>query len=256
MSQEKRKRIHLIYGCAATVLLLALGVALIVSCLDIYNSGAHPYSPASIGSHFDRIAVLVYVCIAVVLGGIVLNLALPQAEKRPQALRDELAALNKLKAKITLTADSATAAGKELKYRRGIRFITGLIFVALMIYPAIYFANGNNFTITDLSRDIIHAVLIVMIPSVIGLLLCFFCAVLETRSVRREIAIYKTAAADGKSQTPSPVNRKDQKKWLTVIRCAIAIAGICFVVLGILNGGMKDVFDKAVAICTECIGLG
>ncbi len=40
------------------------------------------------------------------------------------------------------------------------------------------------------------------------------------------------------------------------LRLFILSLGIVFVVIGISNGGMRDVFAKAVAICTECIGLG
>ena len=31
---------------------------------------------------------------------------------------------------------------------------------------------------------------------------------------------------------------------------------IVFIVLGVMNGGLRDVLVKAVNICTECIGLG
>ena len=33
-------------------------------------------------------------------------------------------------------------------------------------------------------------------------------------------------------------------------------AGVLLTVLGVLNGGARDVFAKAVRICSECIGLG
>ena len=39
-------------------------------------------------------------------------------------------------------------------------------------------------------------------------------------------------------------------------RVGVAVVGVVLVVVGILNGGMQDVFAKAVKICTECIGLG
>ena len=38
--------------------------------------------------------------------------------------------------------------------------------------------------------------------------------------------------------------------WLILIAAAGLIAA------GILNGGLHDVFIKAIYICTECIGLG
>jgi hypothetical protein len=31
---------------------------------------------------------------------------------------------------------------------------------------------------------------------------------------------------------------------------------VAFLILGIFNGGAEDVLKKAIAICTECIGLG
>jgi len=41
-----------------------------------------------------------------------------------------------------------------------------------------------------------------------------------------------------------------------VIRIVILAAAIILIVLGIMNGGMRDVLIKAIYICTECIGLG
>ena len=37
---------------------------------------------------------------------------------------------------------------------------------------------------------------------------------------------------------------------------ALFILGLALVVLGILNGGARDVLAKAIRICSECIGLG
>jgi len=41
-----------------------------------------------------------------------------------------------------------------------------------------------------------------------------------------------------------------------IFRILLLATAVCFMVLGVLNGGMRDVFVKAVNICTECIGLG
>ena len=48
----------------------------------------------------------------------------------------------------------------------------------------------------------------------------------------------------------------DNIYFVWVVRCAVAVIGVAFVVLGVLNGGMEDVLGKAIRICTECIGLG
>lgn len=259
MSQEKIKKIHLIYGCIAAVLIVALGIALILSCLNIYNSGPRPYTPESIGTHFQRIAVLAYVCIAVALGGIILNLALPTEKQKPKANRDVLEAMNRLKTKAPeLSEQSAQAARKEQHNRLLYRLGTALIFAALMVYPAIYFMDGSHFTITSLNEDIRNAVCIALIPAFAGLMLCFVCSLLEIRSISRETDIYKKAIADAKgTATPSHENTTSHKlNTILITRCVLLGVAVCFIVLGILNGGMKDVLDKAVAICTECIGLG
>lgn len=256
MPQEKIKKIHLIYGCIAAVLIIALGIALILSCLDIYNSGARPYSPESIGLRFQNIALLAYVCIAIAVGGIILGLALPLDQKKPKPVKDELVLLEKAKAKAGACPAEAVA---EQKKRLVFRIGTAAAFAVLMVYPAIYFMNPAHFTIASLNEDIAKAVTIALVPAAIGLLLCFVCSLLESKSIAKETEIYKKAAAQNKGQapnTPVAADNKDSKKTLTAVRCGLLVLAVCLIVMGIFNGGMKDVLDKAVAICTECIGLG
>jgi hypothetical protein len=249
----------LIYGCIVAVLIVALGIALILSCLDIYNSGPRPYTPESIGLRFSRIAILVYSCLTLVVGGILLDLILPAREKKPKVIKDELALMEKAKAKsLILDTENIEAIKKEQKYRLILRVGTTVIFAVLMIYPAIYFMDGSHFTIETLNHDIRNAVCITLIPAVIGLLLCYICSELERKSISRETDVYKKAAMDAKGTTSPSVPANSPKKFNAIIitRCVLLGVAICFIVIGIFNGGMKDVLDKAIAICTECIGLG
>lgn len=49
----------------------------------------------------------------------------------------------------------------------------------------------------------------------------------------------------------------DKKKHLSAkIYILIYLAGLILIIVGIYNGGLKDVLIKAANICTECIGLG
>ena len=43
------------------------------------------------------------------------------------------------------------------------------------------------------------------------------------------------------------------RSGLRLVLYAVAVA---FIVLGVMNGGLRDVLVKAINICTECIGLG
>ena len=40
------------------------------------------------------------------------------------------------------------------------------------------------------------------------------------------------------------------------LRAALYAAAVVLIVLGVMNGGRRDVLVKAIQICTECIGLG
>ena len=234
------------------MLIIALGIALILSCLDIYNSGARPYTPESIGLRFQNIALLAYACIAIAVGGIILGLALPLDQKKPKSVKDDLALMEKAKAKAGTCPAEAVA---EQKKRLGLRIGTAIAFAGLMVYPAIYFMNPAHFSITSLNEDIAKAVTIALVPAAIGLLLCFVCSMLESKSIAKETEIYKKASTENKANVASPEN-VPAKSYLTAIRCGLLVLAVCLIVMGIFNGGMKDVLDKAVAICTECIGLG
>ncbi len=50
--------------------------------------------------------------------------------------------------------------------------------------------------------------------------------------------------------------KKGKKAGVITLRVLLAAVGVALVVLGIFNGGMKDVLLKAINICTQCIGLG
>ena len=41
-----------------------------------------------------------------------------------------------------------------------------------------------------------------------------------------------------------------------MLRGVLLVLALGLIVLGVLNGGARDVLAKAVRICSECIGLG
>lgn len=51
-------------------------------------------------------------------------------------------------------------------------------------------------------------------------------------------------------------NAAPEGKAVTAVRCAVLALAAVLIVLGVANGGMKDVLIKAIKICTECVGLG
>jgi hypothetical protein len=266
MSNETKGRIHLIYGIILSVLILAVGVCFALSCISIYQSGASPFTRESISTHFARIAIPTYICIAGVIGGAVLSLALPVDGGKVKSRRDPEAALSKLAARLDLSACDETVAGsirKERKWRRAVTVILWVL-VGITLVPALMWCvNPAHFSIENLSEDIKTAALFILPCAAVSLGLLTGERLLRHASVARETATVKAALVAMKGTAkPTEKANPDKKKWSSDprfvwgVRGAILVVGVVFIVLGVCNGGMADVLGKAIRICTECIGLG
>lgn len=251
----KAKKLHLIYGWVVTALLIAVGIALIASCLSIYHSGDRPYSPTSIAQQFQKISLLVYISLAAVLGGIVLRLALPAEAARPKATPSPWMQLTRQQAKAgSLTSPFAESAAKEQALRKRIKRIALAAYIILMIYPLRYLLDSSNFTVENLNSDIVKALAMALLPAVLGLCGCFICRHFCDKSLLREVTVWKDAIAAGAYTTQAQGSSKNIK--VNTIRTVILVLAAGLIIAGIFNGSAADVLLKAIAICTECIGLG
>ncbi|MBQ4112780.1 MAG: hypothetical protein IJD38_08295 [Clostridia bacterium] len=264
MSQKTKERIHLVYGIILSVLILTVGVCFALSCLSIYRSGSSPFTKESISVHFHRIAIPVYICIAGVIGGGILSLALPVTEGKVRSRRHPEDALEKLSARLDLSScdeDTATAIRDERIRRRRVTAIFGFLAGITLIPALIWCVNPAHFSIENLNTDIKTAAALVLPCTAVALGLWVATVLLRGASISRETAAVKAALASGKGKTPEksvPEQRKltADPRFLWGVRGLILAVGVLFIVLGILNGGMADVLGKAIRICTECIGLG
>ena len=251
MTQDKIKRVHRFYSWGLAAILVVIGVLVVLSCLDIYNSGPRSYSADAIALRFRRIAVPVYIGIAGIIGGIALNILLPLPSQRSKSLITPRETMLRLRQRV-----SVPPVQKECRLRLVLRVITTVVFVGLMVYPAIYYLLPGGFTVEHLNSDVIRAVTVTMIPAAVGLALCWGCQLLLNASYRREAAIYKQALVDGQRAVKPEIEETKCCRSLPWVRIALVTVAVIFIIVGIFNGGAEDVLKKAIAICTECIGLG
>ena len=266
MSTKTKGRIHLVYGICLGAMIVAVGVCFALSCLSIYESGDSPFTRESISVHFSRIAVPTYICIAGVIGGAILSLALPVDGGKVKSRRDPEAALSKLAARLDLSGcDEAVAVSirRERKWRRAVTVILWVLAGITLVPALMWCVDPAHFSIEDLNTDIKTAALFILPCTAVSLGLLTGERLLRHASVARETATVKAALAAVKGGAPAPKNGKsDKKNWASDprfvwgVRGAILVVGIVFIVLGVRNGGMADVLGKAIRICTECIGLG
>lgn len=251
MTQDKIKRVHRFYSWGLAVILIIVATLVILSCLDLYGGVRNSFTPEAIASHYRSVAIPIYIAVAGIIGGIILNLFLPLPRQRTKSVISPRETMLRMRQKV-----SVPPVQREHKLRKVLSIVTAVLFVGLMIYPIIYLLTPGHFTKNDPNPRIALAAAITLVPALIGLALCWCCQLLLNASYQRETAIYKQALIDGQraekvQETKSA--RSFNKRWVQI---PLIVVAIIFVVIGIINKGATDVLYKAVVICTECIGIG
>ena len=61
---------------------------------------------------------------------------------------------------------------------------------------------------------------------------------------------------EGRSKIIKFKKIRNEKLIINIIRTCIIVIAIVFIIVGVVAGGPQRVYQKAINICTECIGLG
>lgn len=257
MSEKTVRTIRLVAGITLSVLLVVSGLLLILSCISIYQSGDRPFTPVSIGTHFAAIQVPLYVTLAAIVAGIVLHLCLPLEPEKKRIVHDRRATLARLARRADTTDPAYAEIAKKETRLRTLLTLGAVIVTLLCTVPFLIHLFTYGFT-ADYNASVIAAMPTLLIASFAGVAAGTAWMLLRDASlVRQTDALKRVLSQGGKAPTDVAPQAPTRKNTLTVaLRIGILAAGIVLLVLGILNGGMADVLDKAINICTECIGLG
>ena len=107
----------------------------------------------------------------------------------------------------------------------------------------------------------INAMLFILPCAVIGLASIYATVMICNASYVRELEVVKKALRSSQQsavngQQSANAKSEQNEKMLLGARLTILVLAVTFITIGIFNGGMADVLQKAINICTECIGLG
>lgn len=261
MSQEKLRKLHLIYGIMLSTLIIVTGICFIVSCVDIYRSGNRPFTYESINEHFMAIIVPVILCIVGIVGGMIISF-FPLEKPKIKGIIDTGITLKKMSAKIDISkCDEETQ--KQITKERKLRLFSNIFcidaIIVSLIVSLIYTLNKNNFPAADINGEMINAMLFVIPCTIVSLASIFATILIGNASYVRELNLVKASFKIAKKDDISSQQIADSdqhEKMLFGVRLTIFVLAVAFIVIGIFNGGMADVLQKAINICTECIGLG
>lgn len=274
MAENTGRRIRLIYGICLTVLTVAVGALFIGQVWSIFLLGEKSFTVENISAHFAAIALPVWAWVAAVVLGGALSAVFPDQPQKPKAYVETQLLLSRLRRRVA-EDESLTEAKKQANFRIALGWVcVGLCAVATGVCLAVLLDptytprfNSEFFKGHDGAAD--RLVRIVPWIAAAFVAACLVSFALE-RSRKREIKLLKEAVARKKAQNGSaaPVQKTVKQRFcdkfavlrspkvLLVARIGLCVVGIALFVVGIFDGGMADVFEKAKNICTQCIGLG
>ncbi len=248
---------------AATSLLCA--IAFSIACVQIYRSGDRPFTPESIGEAWKTCAIFFYLTIALALGTGMLHLLYPAPARKQKGVIFPELRLGKVKARLARKQYSDALIlplTKHEVYLRSMRITAAAICMLSAAYPLVYLNNLNNFTSIDaqLNKQVLDAVIPSLCFAAAALGYCYAVRLLADISTERAIVYAKAIMllpAPAAEKKPSGKQEKGLPAYTTfVLRAVLLVAAVGMILAGILNGSANDVLQKAIKICTECIGLG
>jgi hypothetical protein len=126
-----------------------------------------------------------------------------------------------------------------------------------MLPVLLYMINGDHFQNGDL-EEMISGVAVHVFPWIILGLACLLVSeILQGRSIQREYdAIMERIKEEKAAGIKAEPKEKQLEKSRALLRAILLVVAVVFILAGIRNGSMNAVINKAIRICTECVGLG
>ncbi|MBR4458933.1 MAG: hypothetical protein IKS31_08240 [Clostridia bacterium] len=149
------------------------------------------------------------------------------------------------------------AAKKEQAFRRRIAVLAGTVIALCAWLAAVWLLDGEHFADRD-PEEVMGPLLIhVLPPTALALAGVYLTSCILDSSREREIAVLTAEPRmRGAQKVRVPMEGVRETERLCLVRGLLFGLAAALILLGVLNGGMRDVLIKAINICTECIGLG
>lgn len=252
MNEKRLKLIHTVCGIVISAALIAAAICLIVSAYTIYKSGDKPYTPESIKTEYAKIAIPLWAADIAVLAGIIINVALPLPKTKEKSAKDPFVTLRILQKKLPGNC-THNGIAHQRNLRKVARTVCAILCLNAFIPSIIILYDFDSFTVANLTPALLRVVYALLSGVIASGAFIFILSVIERKSAVCEIEWTKIAIPEVES-TETAVVKKESKAQ--IIRLVLLCVACILIIIGITQNGFYDVLQKAIRICTECIGLG
>lgn len=275
MLESNSKKIRLWSEIALSVITVILGIVFICIVADIYYSGKGTdviYSPEIVKARLLPLIAPLVIWVLGVIACFVLSIFFPSYEKKGSKVSTR-EKINKLKDKLPSSGNENYE--KEKKFYNGFERIRCTLYIlatAFSIVSAIitiiYISTVSYFAEKEINEGVLDLVRICGPFILVSFLLFAIAVVYEIITAKFELSAMTKMMVHGKGNAHIEsiiqksiksvrfISAKHNAQIVWGVRGIVITVALVFIVLGILNGGVEDVWSKAINICTECIGLG
>ncbi len=255
MTNNKVLLARRIYNILHSISIIVAGIFLMAGCLSIYTLGDQPYSRQVVAETFTKIAVPVYLCLALTIISFIWDFIIPSKSEKEKKFIPYSHILNRLNTKKDLSNCDEAVLNTIYKERKNRKLHTIIRTIIICISGAVFLAyalNSNNYE-TDINASVIKAMLVLIPCMIVPFIYSVFTAYHNEKSLKKEIELMKKAPS---KENAEEIEVKNDKRVVHVVRYGLLFIGVGILLYGYLAGGTADVLTKAINICTECIGLG
>ena len=249
-----------ILAIATMVCAILLGIMFIICTAHLYFTGGDtPYSAERVGGYLKVVAIPSFVTIALMIAGFVYAYVTDAKEDELTARTDSelLESFASRYEFASFDEETRSEINKIKKKQSVVDFITAEVSALCFVFIIDYFLFIADFSVDNLSADVMAAFAVVLPLSAIAVAIHIPRIYMAEKSSALELSLLKKSIKEQGAPAVSKKTSDDKKKdYSAYIKCALVVIAVAFVIVGAFNGGMVDVLQKAVKICTECIGLG
>lgn len=265
---NKTELIRKIYAIAIGVFVVAMGIALICVAANIYYSGRGTgviFTREIVANRLQAMAIP----FIVLIGAIAVGAIFPLYEVKAKFSSEN--AVRLLSSKLPESGEGEEYEAAAAKYKKlkniqlGVWLGEGALLLGCTIAVLCYMLNTAHFLSENVTGEIFKMVQNVLPWIAVAFVTLIAATVANGYISAKLLQQMKAMIKNGNHAPAAPTEnkyvaavksilRKDLTLW--IVRGIIFVIAVTFIIVGICNGGARDVLIKAINICTECIGLG
>lgn len=247
-----------IIAIATSVCAILLEIAFIVSVAHLYYTGEDtPYTRERVGDYLTWLIIPSVITILLFIVGIIYNVitGTSDVENTKRTNRELLKSLEERYDCSGFDKDTVAIVAADEKSTRNLGICFNIVSAVLFVVSFAYLIFVADFSVETLNADVMSAFSVILPLCAVALAVHIPKVYFEEVKAKHQVALMKESIRVYGAPNKSEKKKSDRCKTI-VGRYVILGVAILLIVLGVFNGGMSAVLQKAVKICTECIGLG